>query len=328
MAKYNWLKQGLIISTVIFSAPLTLTWSAEPDHFRQYRYSSDGFEAAFPQKPIEFRADRGPENGFVNSYQAAVINPISQYSVFVSHSPKRVFADASIDAYLESIVRGLTTASNDPVVKYSRRTKFLGFPAIEYEYVHKLDGTPVVGRGLVFILDGEHIRLSQVHVADDTNADTEYRKFTSSFRLMPIDINLGQRFDDRARGIAFSIPDGWLPGTPEFAQVAAIFSNPSGHSITVLDSSTPGYLCDHYRAEIQTTQRVQETGISSAHGRPVASINSTAYNQAAGIRMTSAHYCINTNKGAVVMVGMAPEKTFFRSQTIFQKVASSMAVRK
>ena len=106
---------ALTLGTIIFSVPVTIAWSAEPDHFRQYRYPTDGFEVAFPQKPLEFRTDRGPDHGYVNSYQAIVINPVSQYSVFISHSPKRVFEDTAIDAYLEGIVRGLTTASNDAV---------------------------------------------------------------------------------------------------------------------------------------------------------------------------------------------------------------------
>lgn len=328
MAKHNWLKRVAILGTVILSVSGTFTWSAEPDHFRQYRYPADGFEAAFPQKPLEFRTDGDPDRGYVNSYQAVVINPFSQYSVFVSHSPKRVFEDASIDAYLEGFVRGLILVSDDPVVEYTRRTKFLDFPALEYQYAHKIEGVPVVGRGLVLIVDGEHIRLSQIYTTNDSNADKNFQRFVSSFRLMPIDGALSSRFDDRSRGISFSRPDGWQPDTPGFAQVAAIFSNPGGHSITVLDSGTPGYVCDNYSAEIQTTQGVQATGKISANGRPVIWMKSTAHNAAAGIRMTSVHYCVNTVRGAIIMTGAAPEQTFFRSETIFRNAATSMVVRK
>lgn len=329
MAKHNLMKRIAILGTIIFGLSVTFAWSAEPDHFRQYRYPADGFEVAFPQKPLEFRTNRGPDHGHVNSYQAVVINPVSQYSVFISHSPKRVFEDAAIDAYLEGIVRGLTTASDQAVLKYTKRTKFLGFPAIEYQYTHKIEGVPVIGRGIVLLVDGEHIRLSQIYPTDDSNAENNFKKFAGSFRLMSIDGALSkQRFDDRARSISFSAPDGWKPGIPKFAQVVAIFANPGGHSITVLDSGTPAYVCDNYKLEMQATQGIQSNGETSARGRTVTWLKSTAHNAAAGIRMTSIHYCVNTMKGAVIMIGAAPEQTFFRSETMFRSAATSMVVRK
>lgn len=329
MAKHNFMKHITILCTIIFSSSVTFAWSAEPDHFRQYHYPLDGFEVAFPQKPLEFRTNRGPDHEHVNSYQAVVINPISQYSVFISHSPKRVFENAAIDAYLEGIVRGLTTASDDAALKYTRRTKFLGFPAIEYQYTHKIEGVPVIGRGIVLLVDGEHIRLSQIYATNDSNAENNFKKFLGSFRLMSINGALSkQRFDDRARSISFSPSNTWKQGTPKFVQVAAIFTDPGGHSITVLDSSTPAYLCDNYKSEIQGTQGVQSTGEISARGRPVTWLKSTAHNPASGIRMTSVHYCVNTIKEAVIMIGAAPEQTFFRSEVMFRNAATSMMVRK
>lgn len=306
-----------------------LAHSAETNHFSQYRYAGDGFVVAFPSKPLKFRTDIGPDRGFVNSYQAVVINPISQYSVFVSHSPKRVFADASIDAYLGGIVRGLTTASDEAVLKYTRPIKFLGFPAIEYQYTHKIEGVPVVGRGIVLIVDGEHIRLSQIYATNERNAEKNFKRFVGSFRLIPIDSALSkQRFENRSRNISFSAPDGWQQGTPKFAQEVASFANPGAHIITVVDSGTPAYACDNYKREMQATQGVQVAGEISAHGRTLTWLKSTAHNAAAGIRMTSVHYCVNTMRGAVIMMGSAPEQTFFRSETIFRNAATSMVVRK
>lgn len=323
------MKLVAILGTIIFGLSICFAWSVEPDHFRQYRYPTDGFEVAFPQKPLEFRTDRGPKNGHVNSYEAVVVNPASQYSVFISHSPKRVFKNASVDAYLEGIVRGLTAASDQAVLKYTKKTKFVGFPAIEYQYTYKIEEVPVIGRGIVLLVDGEHIRLSQIYATDDSNAENNFKKFAGSFRLMSIDGALSKRrFDDRARSISFLPPDGWKPSIPEFAQVVANFTNPGGHSITVLDSGTPEYVCDNYNFEIQVTQGIQSAGEISANGRTTTWRKSTAHNAAAGIRMTSIHYCVNTMNGAVIMIGAAPEQTFFRSETIFRNVATSMMVRK
>ena len=307
---------------------ITLVYPAEPDHFSRYRYPGDGFEAAFPSKPLEFRTNKGPEFGHVNSYQAVLVNPTSQYSVFVNHSPKKVFEDAAIDAYLEGTVRGLMIGSKNAVLKIKRPLRFLGFPAIEYQFSHTIEDMPVMGRGVVFIVDGDHIRLSQIYAPDDQGADVNYQRFTSSFQLAPIDVPLSsERFEDRSRGISFSPPDGWKKGTGKFAQVVAVLSNPAGHSITVLDSGTPAYVCDNYKTEIQTTQGLQATGQITVQGRVIPWLKSTADNVAAKLRMTSIHYCFASTKGAVILIGAAPEETFFRSETIFRKAAASSAVR-
>jgi len=37
---------------------------------------------------------------------------------------------------------------------------------------------------------------------------------------------------------------------------------------------------------------------------------------------------VNTMKGAVIMIGAAPEQTFFRSEVMFRNAATSMEIRK
>jgi hypothetical protein len=171
--------------------------------------------------------------------------------------------------------------------------------------------------------------LSQISVPNNPNADKEFQRFIDSFRLLPIDVALSkQRIDDRGRGIAFSPPVGWQQVKPTFPQEVGSFSNPGGHNITVFDSGAPAYVCESYKRELQGTQGVQTTGELSANGRTLMWLKSTAHNSAAGIRMTGVHYCVNTTKGAVVVIGAAPEQTFFRSETIFRNVAASLSVRK
>ncbi|MCK4739446.1 MAG: hypothetical protein KAT46_05815 [Deltaproteobacteria bacterium] len=328
IAKYNWMIRIVVLSVIIVNISATFTWSAEPDHFSLYRFPADGFEVEFPQKPLEFRTDKDLEYGYSNSYQALVVNPISQHSVFVGHSPKRVFEDDSIDAYLEGMVSGLIKGADEPALEYTRKIRFLGFPAIEYKYTHKIEGVPVIGRGIVLIVDGEHIRLSQLYVINDGNAEKNFKRFVDSFRLTPIDSVLSKkRFHDVTRDISFSPPEGWKRGTSKFAQVLTTFTNPGGHSITVLDSGTPAYMCGNYKAELQATQVTQDAGKILASRRTVVWLKSTAYNPAAKIKMTSVHYCVNTMKGAVVMIGAAPEQTFFRSEIIFRNTAASMVLR-
>lgn len=323
------MKRIIILGIIVFGIFISFAWSAEPDHFSLYSFPADGFQAAFPQKPLEFRIDRGLSNDYSNSYQAVIINPISQYSVFVSHSPKRVFDNNAIDAYLEGIVSGLIKSSDGPVLEYTRKIKFHGFPSIEYKYTHKIEGVSVIGRGIVLIVEGEHIRLSQIYTMNDYNAEKNFKKFIGLFRLISLDIALSeQRFYNRTRSISFTPPDGWQLDTSKFAPVIALFTNPSGHSIIVLDSSTPSYKCNDYKLELQATQGIQGIGEISARGRTITWLKSTAYNSAAKIKMTSIHYCVNTTEGAVIMSGVAPYQTFFRSEIIFRNAATSMEIRK
>lgn len=328
MKKHSIPKTIVILMFVIFCISESLVWSAEPDHFRQYAYPSDGFEAAFPQKPLKFRTEL-PDGGYSNSYQAIVSNPLSQYSVFVAHMPKRVFKDTAIEAYLDGIVSGLASGFDQAVLTYTKRISFLSFPAIEYQFTCKDEEVPVVVRGIVLMVDGEHTRLSQISIPSDPNADKDFRRFVDSFRLLPINVALSKhRIDDRVRGISFSPPEGWEQDKPKFPQMVGFFWNPGGHSITVLDSGTPVYSCESYAKELQMTQGLQKQGTFTSGRRTMNWMKSTVYNTDNGIRMASIHYCVNTTRGAVVIIGMAPEQTFFRSETIFRKVAKSLSARK
>lgn len=295
-----------------------------------YSYPAEGFEVAFPQKPLEFRTKMGSDEGYAISYKAIVVNPIPQYTVLVVHERKRVLKDAVIERYPEGAVRGIMKGLDVAVLEFIRKIKFHGFPAIEYKFTYKIEEAPVVCRGIVLIVDGEPYALSQVFAVGDPDAERNFQRFIGSFRLLPIEGALSKhRFDDLPRNISFSLPEGWERGRPKYARVIAKFSNPAGHSITVLDDDDPSYTCDHYKREAHAMRGVvQGTGETAARGRTLFWLKHTGYNAAAGIRMTSAHYCVDTAKGAVVMVGTAPEQTFFRSEILFRKTALSMEVRK
>jgi len=301
-----------IILTIYLCVLSMSARASDPDHFRKYIYPKDGFEVSFPSKPLEFRIESKVDSGYSNTYQAVVVNPISQYAVFVQHSPDRAFSDDLIAAHFDGLIRGLMFGSDNPDQKYANRIRLLGLPALEYQYSHTIQGVPVVGRGIVVMVDGNHIRLSQIYTENEPDADKNFRKFVNSFRLAPIDGPLStRRFEDKARGIAFFPPDGWRQNTTQFAQIPVIFVN-AGHMVQIIDSSAAGYTCDNYKQEVETYQGIQATGVVEVHARP----------------MTGIHYCLNTSRGAVILNGMAPEETFIRSETIFQKVATSLVVRK
>lgn len=319
----------MVLFFVLFSIFGRWGICSEPDHFQKYSYPADGFEVLFPQKPLmSMSKHKGPDGGYSNSYQALVVNPFSQYSVFVSHSEKRVFDDAAIKEYLKGIVRGLLIGSEKAKLLSQKEIIFNGFAGIEYRFSSKVEGFPAIAHGIVFLIDGEHIRLSQIVLQKDLNADNDFQRFINSFRLLPIEAPQGEDwFVDSERGISFRPPEGWRKAHAKFPVVAS-FSNPGGHSISVLDSGSPGYLSENYMNELQNLQGIESTGTFNLKERTVTWYRSTTFNPGAGIRLSTIHYCIDTTKGAVIMIGSAPEKTFFRSERIFEIACKSLLIRK
>jgi hypothetical protein len=315
---------ALVVASILCASGVL---AQQQDHFVLYSFPSDGFTAAFPSKPLEFRTP-GRDGSYSTSYQALVPNPPSQYSIFVSHSPKRVFEPESIAAYLNGLVRGLVAASQGGKARLARNTVFHGFPSIEYEYDDVVGGLPVVSHGIALVIDGEHVRLSQIYSRSDSTAQSNFRRFTDSFQLTAIDAPLSATpFADIQHGVSFNPPDGWTLGTARSEQIVAVHLSPAGHSVTILDSAKATYRCDSYQAELESLGETVTMGTLSTGPRQVRWFKATAFNPSAKIRMTHIDYCIESSKGAVVMLGAAPETTFFRSQIIFEKVARSMAMR-
>ncbi len=253
---------------------------------------------------------------------------MSQYSVFVNHSPEKVLANDSIEAYFDGSIRGLLLGSDNPALKYTKQTRVAGLPAMEYQYAHIIDGVPVITRGIIVMVDGNHMRLSQIYTEDDLGADKNFNRFISSFRLVPIDELLSNhRYENVPRGIAFSPPVGWQQEATKYPQIPVLFFSPFGHMVQIIDSGLSSYTCNNFKQEIQTTQGIQASGSINVRRRAVIWVKSTAHNPSAKIRTTTIHYCLNTSRGAVILQGMAPEATFVRSETIFRKVADSLVVR-
>lgn len=316
-----------LLSMVLLCGMRITAVASEQDHLRKYSFPAEGFEILFPSKPSEFRTPI-EGSGYSTSYQAILANPLSQYSVFLQHSPNKVFSDGSINAYFDGHIRGLMSNSNNTEPTYKRRIKLLDFPATEYRFTDLMQGIPVVVRGIVLMVDGNHIRLSQFSTPSCLSSERDFKKFVSSFRLIPIDAFLSSnRFEDKSRGIMFSPPDGWKQDTTEFAQIPVIFTNPAGHTVQIMDSGIAGYKCENYQQEAYTYFGIQSSGALKINGRPAKWIKYPGPTTSAKTRMTCIGYCLETSRGAVILLGMAPENSFIRSEMIFQKVAASLIVR-
>jgi hypothetical protein len=318
-----------LLSMVLLCGMRISAVASEQDHFRKYNYPADGFEISFPSKPIEFRTPYKIGSGYSKSYQGVLANPLSQYSVFLQHSSDKVFSDDSIDAYFDGHIRSLMSDSNNTVVTYKKRTNLLGFPAAEYQFADTMEGNSVIVRGMILMVDGNHIRLSQFSLPSDLSSEKNFIKFVNSFRLIPIDGPLSSdRFEDKSRGIAFSPPDGWKQGTTEFTQIPVIYTSPAAHTVQIMDSGIATYKCENYKQEVHNYYGIQPSGVLKINGRPVKWIKYLVSTPSVSTRMTSIAYCLDTTRGAVILLCMAPENTFIRSEMIFQKVATSLIVRK
>lgn len=292
-----------------------------------YRFPADGIEIKLPTSPNETRTQHS-DGGYVNSYQSLTSDGTKKYSVFVNHGTGRVFADDAIDAYLKGLVKGLATGMHNAEVVAMEREIFKGFPGIRYRIKGTNDGLPIVAEGRVIIVDGDHIRLGTLYVDIPLNADMNDDSFFESFRLLPVDGALSGKLHTDKAG-TFRPPADWelskRKGPP---QITSVFVSKSGHSITVIDSQTPGYNCSSYEAEISGMGVTAERGVVSTKQSVLTSYKTSMFNKEAGVRMTNITYCANTSKGAVLLIGAAPEQTAFRSSKLFDKVARSFKARK
>lgn len=318
-----------LLSTVLFCGMIMSAVASEQDHFRKYSYPAEGFEISFPSKPLEFRTPHIDGSGYSKSYKAILSNPLSQYSVFIDYSSNKVFSDDAIDGYFDGVIRGLMLMANNTEVTYKKRTKLLGFPAVEYQFSDEMEGIAVVATGIILMIEGNHVRLSQLSLPSDLSSKRDFTKFVSSFRLIPIDSPLSSdRFEDESRGFSFSPPVGWEKGTTKFPQIPVIYTSPTAHTVQMMDSGSAAYTCENYRQEVHDFYGIQSAGIFKINGRPVKWIKSRMSAPSITTHMTSISYCLDTSRGAVILSCMAPENTFVRSELIFQKVAKSLIVRK
>jgi hypothetical protein len=292
-----------------------------------YTFPADGFEIIFPSPATKNRIDHG-ERGYVNTYQSLNTDGSKKYSVFVNHGSGRVFADKSIDAYLKGLVKGITNGLDNASIATMEQVVFKGYPGIKYEITGTSDGLPVVSKGRAFIVDGDHIRLGIFYLNTPENRHADDDAFFESLQLIPVDGELSTKPHSDRAGTFFPPTEWSLSKSKTPPQITVVYVSKSGHSITVIDSQTPGYTCRSYEAELRSLGITSERGTVTAKGATFTSYKTTMFNKEAGTRMTNITYCADSQKGAVLLIGAAPEQTAFRSSKLFDKVARSFKPRK
>lgn len=316
------------LSTVVTALALApLSMAHAQGSWQEYAVPEYGFSVALPSAPQSRPVPVPSSDGSLRVYEALDPNrKLSKFSVFVGMPEHRgIFETASMDAFLSGHIASMVrTAENGKLIS-SQRIPFRGQPALEYEFKHDVAGVPYVARGVTFMVDGGHMRISMWHPVEDSNSKAAYERFASSFQLKPIAFRpANPPFQER--GVKFSPPTGWIKRPVQNAVQIARYGNLT-RSLQVLLAENPAYTCDTLRGELQATGRLKEVSQVSLAGRPFAKFVSFEDVPKYNVRLTTAQYCFNSRRGAAVLVGSEEEAMFWRWAEVLEGAAATLVVQ-
>ena len=231
-----------------------------------------------------------------------------------------------MDAYLAGHIKSLVQTAETGKLQSSRRIFFRKLPGLEYQFSHRIESTSYITRGVAFMIDGGHIRISMSHSANEVAADANYKRFVESFQLGPIAYRAASKpFIDK-RGIEFSPPEGWLQKTTQNPAHAASFGNLT-RSLFLLVAGNGSYTCNNFQTEIQASGRLQTTETVSLAGQRFVKLKTFEEVPQYQIRLTTVQYCINSRYGAVVLKASEEEFMFSRWEKVFEGTAATIRLR-
>lgn len=313
-----------VLPTVLMS--FTCLAMAQQD-WQLHTVPERGFKIAMPSKPQRLDLQLPSQDGTLTLYESVeALDPPTKYAVFVGAPIHRgIFEPDSMDAFLTGHVGGLVRTADSGKLLTTSRTKFRGRPAMEYEFSHRLEGIPYIGRGVTMMIDGGYIRMSMWYPASDLKADAKYRHFVDSFELVPIRFSAAPtRFAD-PRGIAFSPPNGWIPQAGTNHVQVARYTNLT-RSLQLLVAGIPTYTCDNFLAEVRASGRFKEASSMKLAGQPATRILSFEDVPKYNVRITTVQYCRNSRQGAVVLGGSEEEAMFSRWAGVYEGAAATLQV--
>lgn len=311
------------IVTVSLHAPSVIaaekTWAA-------YDLSEYGISAAFPVQPKLASSPSPDGDGRTTSYQALDEATVRQYTIFIGRPEQRgIFEPKSMDAFLNGHLKSLVSHSASSKILASKRATFLGMPAIEYSYKHRVEGIPFIAKGVTFMIDGGHIRLSMWYPSADSDGSALYERFLKSFKLLPVAYRPSSTPVTDPLGIAFTPPSGWVKGKARNTYEIARFSNLT-RSMALLAAGNRSYTCDAYKSELQRSGVVLEQSQVTLRGQQAQKVITFEDVPKYNVRLTTAHYCLNSRIGAVVLVGTEEQSMYWRWASVIEGAASSVKV--
>lgn len=314
---------ALVVTLVLLSGTVGCVQAS----WQEYAVPEYGFSVVLPAKPQSRAVPVPVSDGSLRVYEALdPDNRHSKFSVFIG-TPRQsgIFEAASMDAFLASHIASMVQSAENGKLVASRRITFRGHPALEYEFRHQVAGVPYVGRGVTFMVDGGHIRVSLWHPADDAKGKADYERFASSFQLKPIAFQAADSpFEER--GVKFSPPAGWIKRPARNAVQIARYGNLT-RSLQVLLADNEAYTCDNFRSELQASGRLKEVSKLSLAGRPFTKFVSVEDVPKYNVRLTTVNYCLNSYRGAAVVGGSEEEPMFWRWAEVFEGAAATLVVQ-
>lgn len=319
------------VAALLLLSAMTVTTSrmsaAAESNWTNYTLSEYGFAVDLPSRP-EFASLPSPTgDGWLVTYRA--VDPVRkhQFSVFVGQPEQRgIFEPASMDAYLDGHLKSMVQVTNSGQIKSSRRTTFLGMPALEYTFTHRVEGRPFVAKGVTFMIDGGHMRLSMWYPADDSRGASEFDRFVKSFKLLPIDYRASPSAFTDPRGISFSAPARWVQQPTKNPFQAAPYSNLT-RSMVLLFAGNAAYTCRNLQAETQGSGRLIEESQIRLGEKQFTKIVSYEDVPKYSVRLTNVQFCLDTRLGAAVLAGSEEQSMFWRWAAVFEGAAASIRVR-
>lgn len=302
--------------------------SAAGSNWKQYPIAESGFTVALPSQPQSRLLPLPSRDGSLRVYEAIEpTTPPSKFSILVGQPEKQgIFEPASMDAYLSGHIKSMVATVENGKLQSSRRITFRGQPALEYQFSFRIEDRPYIGRGVTFMIDGGHIRVSMLHPTNDPKAEANFKRFLNSFRLTPIGYVAAETPFSDQRGITFSPPKGWVQEPTENAAQVARFHHLT-RSIRLLAAGNPAYTCNTFQAEMQASGRLKSTSAVRLGDQQFTKLTTFEDVPKYNVRLLTIQYCINSRFGAVVLTGTEEESMFPRWAEVFQGTAASVRVR-
>jgi hypothetical protein len=302
--------------------------SATEPGWRQYPIAESGFTVALPSQPQSRSLALPSADGLLRIYQAVEgQNQPSTFSIFASQPRKQgILEPESIKAYLSGSIKSLVQSAEGGKLRSSRRVTFRGHPALEYQFSQSVKGRSYVTRGVIFMIDGGHMRISMLHPSSKPDADEGFKRFVESFQLTAVAYRAATTpFSDR-RGITFSPPEGWVQRPTQNAVQAARFSHLT-RSIVLLVAGNPAYGCSNFQVELKASGQLKSSAAVRLGDQQFVKLTTFEDVPKYKVRLTNVHYCINSRFGAVVLAGSEEESMFHRWAQVFENTAASVRVR-
>lgn len=284
---------------------LTKSMKTEIEGFIRYTSKRDGFTILFPQEPKINKYEITEQK--IRQYQSYNKDITIQYNVFIMENNLKILSNKAINAFFNNYVGSKIETLNGTIIS-EKSLEFQGFKASEYIYSYILFDIKIIHKGVIFIVDGDPIQLSVSCPEIIDESEVNYKEFVNSFQSIPLELELSdQKYTNDKYGLSFYPPAGWKQRdllSRKYNKIA-IYANEAGHSIEIYESV---FSCKEVKNEFLQSGIDKEGNMKKTFTLPKSNTS-----------MTMLVRCMEKNGKTFIIKGVAPEETYFRSESIFKK---------